>query len=192
MRIDGYTIAPLTPDLWEDFASVLGGSGKSGCWCMYWLTGSAAFRAGAKGGRAAPNRAAFREVVDAGPPPGLLAYDGAEPVAWLRLLPRARLPGLERSRFFATGLDTAGVWSLSCFVVRARWRRRGLTDVLIRAAIAHARDAGATALEAYPTDSEARKPASAVYLGLASTFRRLGFAEVQRHAPEKPMLRLPL
>lgn len=187
-----YDIRPLTPALWADFETVLGGSGQSGCWCMYWLLGSAEFRAGSAGGGAASNRAAFRARVTDGPPPGLLAYDGATPVAWVRVLPRAALPALANSRFFKTDLPTDGIWSLSCFVVRAKWRRRGLTEVLTRAAIDHARAHGATALEAYPTDTAERRPSSAVYLGLASTFRRLGFHEVQRLAPHKPMLRLAL
>ncbi len=158
---------------------------------MYWITdGSAAFRDGSKGGAGAANRGAFHNIVDNGPPPGLLGYVGDEPVGWVRILPRNSLPGLSRSRLFSTDLPTDGVWSISCFVIRAKWRRQGLTEQLARAAVRHARENGARAVEAYPTDTEARKSTSAVYLGLASTFRRLGFEEVQRKAPEKPMMRL--
>ncbi len=187
---------PLTPDRWADFETVLGGSGQSGCWCMYWIhTQSATFRAGSAGGAAAPNREAFRARVAAGPPPGLLAYHGAEPVAWARITPRDALPGLARSRFFKSDLPAEGVWSLSCFVVRARWRGRGLTEALTRAALSFAAEAGATALEVYPTEVEpgaARRPASAVYTGLSSTFARLGFEVVQRRAPHRPMMRRAL
>lgn len=38
--------------------------------------------------------------------------------------------------------------------------------------------------------SEGSNKASSVYLGLASTFERLGFEVVQRRAPHKPMMRL--
>lgn len=193
MRIDRYDIRPLTPERHGDFETVLGGSGQRGCWCMYWiLGGSKAFMAAAKGGAQAPNRAAFRARVAQGPPPGLLAYEGAEPAGWLRVMPRRELPGLANSRFFRTDLPIEGVWSLSCFVVRAPWRGRGLTGILTRGAIEHARRAGATALEAYPTETGDRLSAAAAYLGVASTFRRLGFEEVQRRAPHKPMLRLSL
>lgn len=184
---------PLTPDRWNDFTTVLGKSGQSGCWCCYWLTEtSKAFRTGSQGGAAAGNRTTFRARITAGPPPGLVAYEGNTPIAWVRVLPRAVLPGLNSSKFFATDLPTAGVWSLSCFVIRAGWRRKGLMTPLITAAAAHAKAQGATALEAYPTDTAQKQAASAVYLGVASTFRRLGFVEVQRRADHKPMMRLAL
>ncbi len=187
-----FATAPLTPDRWGDFEAVLGASGVSGCWCMYWLTaGSATFRHGARGGSEGANKAAFRAVVDRAPP-GLLAYAGTEPVGWARVMPRAAHPGLDRSRFFRTDLPADGVWSLSCFRVRAGWRGRGLTRVLTEAALAFARTQGGSWLEVYPTDTDARRSPQAVYTGVASTFRALGFEEVQRLDPAKPMMRKAL
>jgi GNAT superfamily N-acetyltransferase len=107
-------------------------------------------------------------------------------------MPRERLPGLARSRYFKTALDTEGVWSLPCFVVKRAHRGRGLTGVLIRAAAEFAREQGAEVLEAYPWDADAEMPASTIYTGVASTFARLGFEVVQRTAPHKPMMRLHL
>ncbi|MFN3145945.1 MAG: GNAT family N-acetyltransferase [Paracoccaceae bacterium] len=100
--------------------------------------------------------------------------------------------GLDRSRFFRTDLPADGVWSLSCFRVRAGWRGRGLTRVLTEAALAFARTQGGSWLEVYPTDTDARRSPQAVYTGIASTFRALGFEEVQRLDPAKPMMRKAL
>ncbi|MEO5616304.1 MAG: hypothetical protein ABIS67_00890 [Candidatus Eisenbacteria bacterium] len=36
-----------------------------------------------------PNRRAFKKLVDSGMPPGLLAYDGDEPVGWVAIASRA-------------------------------------------------------------------------------------------------------
>lgn len=156
---------------------------------MWWiLPSSKLFGMGAKGGSVATNKAAFHRIVLDGPPPGLLAYDGDDPVGWCRVTPRALLPGIERSRHFKTELDTDGVWSISCFVVKASHRRRGLTESLARAAVEFARERGARMVEAYPWDGGDTSPARA-YQGAASTFRRIGFEEVQRTAPEKPMMR---
>jgi GNAT superfamily N-acetyltransferase len=191
--IDGFRIVPLTAEVWSDFVAVLGRGGIGGCWCMYWIhPGSEAFRKGAAGGSRASNKRGFRRLVECDPPPGLLAYDADEPVAWCRVMERRRLPGLARSRYFKTELDVDGVWSLSCFVVRAKHRGRGLTSVLTRAAIAFAREHGGRALEAYPSAAPARQSPAAVYLGVASTFERLGFDVVERRAPHKPMMRLSL
>ena len=193
MYIDGFEIHALTPDRWADFETVLGKSGVGGCWCMYWMhESSKAWGDSSAGGRAAKNKARFMDLVKQGPPPGLLSYLSDEPAAWCRVMPRSKLPGLARSRHFKTQLDTTDVWSLSCFVVRTKYRGRGLTAVLTTAAVEFARENGARALEVYPTDTEDRKYPSVVYTGVASTFRRLGFTEVQRRAPGKPMMRLEL
>lgn len=191
MDVDGYLVEPLDPERFDDLVTVLGRSGIGGCWCMYWtLPTSAVWGEGAKGGADAPNRSAFRDLVEAGPPPGLLAYDGEEPVAWCRVMARDRLPGLANSRFFRTDLVVDGVWSLACFVVRRPYRGRGLAATLTKAAITFVRDQGGRALEAYPWDTSERKPDTTVYTGLASTFHQLGFEVVQRRAPHKPMMRL--
>lgn len=193
MDIDGYNVVPLTPDLFPDVVEVLGPGGVGGCWCMYWATQTgAAWEAGRKGGSSAPNKQAFRALVAAGPPPGLLAYDEARPVAWARVVARSTLPGLERSRHFKTDLPVDGVWSLPCFVVVRSHRGRGLTAVLVRGAIELARDHGASMLEAYPWEPDERRAPATVYTGVASTFRRLGFVEVQRTVPHKPMMRLDI
>src|SRR6516162_3511243 len=66
------TIRPLTPDLWPALEDLFGESGAvGGCWCMYWRIGSAY--------RKKPrevNKMTFREIVERGAPPGLLAFDG--------------------------------------------------------------------------------------------------------------------
>lgn len=193
MQIDGFTIEPLTEDRFDDLVAVLGEGGIGGCWCMYWTTGTTQqWRDNAKGGNTAPNKTLMHELVATGPPPGLIAYDGAEPVAWCRVVARSTLPGLKRSTHFSTDLDIDGVWSLPCFVVRKEHRRRGLTGALTRAAMKLAAEQGATVLEAYPWDTASREDPTSIYTGVVSTFQRLGFEEVQRKAPHKPMMRLEL
>jgi GNAT superfamily N-acetyltransferase len=191
MVLDHVTVEPLTPGRFDDFVAVLGKGGIGGCWCMYWTCPtSEAWSEGAKGGSTAANRGAFRDQVGAGPPPGLLAYDKGEPVAWCRVMPRQALPGLANSRHFKTDLDIDGVWSLPCFVVKRQHRGRGLTEVLVKAAVEFVRVQGGRIVEAYPWDTDEKKSESVIYLGVASTFERLGFEVVQRRAPHKPMMRL--
>ncbi len=191
MIIEGYRIEPLTLERFDDFVTVLGVGGIGGCWCMYWTCpSSAAWGEGCTGGRNAPNRQAFRDLVEAGPPPGLLAYADDDPVAWCRVMPRTALPGLARSRYFKTDLDIEGVWSLVCFVVRRPHRGHGLTAVLTTAALEFVRQQGGRIVEAYPWDTDETKSDSVIYTGLASTFARLGFDVVQRLAPHKPMMRI--
>jgi len=193
MNIDGYTVKLLTPERFDDLVTVLGRGGIGGCWCMYWRTPTTTiWREDTRGGSTAPNRGAFVDIVEEGPSPGLLAYEDGNPVAWCRVVERRSLPGLANSRFFRTDLDIDGVWSLPCFVVRKTHRGRGLTEVLVNAAIDYVGERGGKCREAYPWDTDEVKPATTVYTGLASTFERLGFEVVQRRAPHKPMMRLPI
>lgn len=188
---------PLTPERWDDLATVFGGAAGKGdcgrCWCMYWRLTRADFDAG----MGAPHREAFRAIVEAGPPPGLIAYDGAGPVGWVQVTPRAavaawnaptRITAPERPGDAAD----AGVWGVSCFVTRVGNRRRGVGAALLDGAIAWARAHGARVLDACPVDVEDKRPSANLYHGVASTFRKAGFKEVARRRDDRPLMRLEL
>jgi hypothetical protein len=152
-------IHSLTSDLWPALEELFGKLGAcNGCWCMYWRI-CPAYR---KQDREV-NKAAFRQIVGHGPPPGLIAFDGEVPVGWCQLTPRNALPWLDR------------VWRLSA---------------LIAAAVTIAKMAGASALEAYPLDGDLTSSASRT--GYASTFARAGFNVLARHTPLRPIVRLDL
>jgi GNAT superfamily N-acetyltransferase len=175
-------IRPLTPDLWPAFADLFGESGAvGGCWCMYWRIGRTM-----RGQPRAQNKAAFRAIVERGPPPGLLAFDGDRAVGWCQLTPRDAVPWLDRT-WRLKRVDDLPVWSISCFYVRIGYRRRGVTAALIAAAVKAAKRAGAPALEAYPLDAD--KTPSASGTGYASTFARAGFKTVACRVPPRPIMR---
>jgi GNAT superfamily N-acetyltransferase len=178
-------VRELTPDLWPDLEELFGEKGAcNGCWCMYWRIGSE-YR---KRPRSA-NKRAFRKIVKAGPPPGLLAYAGDLAVGWCQITPRAELAWLDRSKSFKP-VDAVPVWSISCFYVRIGYRRQGVTRKLIRGALTMAKERGAVAVEAYPLDSELSP--SATHTGYVSTFEREGFREVALHAAPRPIMRFDL
>jgi GNAT superfamily N-acetyltransferase len=181
-------VRPLTPARWPDLEALFGAQGAcAGCWCMWPRRSAAEFRRG----KGATNRRAFRAVVVAGPPPGVLGYVGGSPVGWCAVAPREAYPRLERSRVMAR-VDERPVWSVTCFFVARGFRRRGLSLPLLRAAVALARRHGARVVEGYPNELPARTADPFVWMGLAATFRAAGFEEVARRAPTRPIVRLPL
>lgn len=181
------TVRPLTADLWPALVDLFGKSGASnGCWCMYWRIGPAYYERPRE-----KNKTDFRRLVKRGPPPGLLAFDGDRAVGWCLLVPRDALPYLNRSRMLAR-VDNRPVWSIPCFYVRRGYRRRGVTAVLIAAALKAAKRGGAPALEAYPIDKSVPKSTMNHYVGIASTFERAGFRTVERRKPHRPILRYDL
>jgi len=154
---------------------------------MWWRSTRAEYRAGKGEG----NRRALFRLVRAGRVPGILAYAGAEPVGWCAVEPRAAYPRLARSRMLAP-CDEARVWSVTCFFVARRFRGRGITAALLRAAAAHARRRGARILEGYPVDSRGPKADASLYTGHLGTFEAAGFAEVARRSPARPIVRLAI
>ncbi|PYL00152.1 MAG: acetyltransferase [Verrucomicrobia bacterium] len=150
---------------------------------MYWRIGSAYRKRSRE-----KNRAAMREVVRRGAPPGLLAFDGEVAVGWCQLTSRDDLPWLETS-WLLRRVDDVPVWSISCFYVRRGYRKQGVMSVLIAAALKAAKRAKAPALEAYPVDKDEPKSTSNLFTGTASSFARAGFKTVARPLPHRPIMR---
>lgn len=175
-------IRPLTPGLWPALEDLFGPLGAcNGCWCMYCRIGSEYKRR-----PRTVNKAALREIVRQGPPPGLLAFDGDLAVGWCQLTPRDAVPWLDRTWRLAR-VDEEAVWSLSCLYIRKAYRRRGVSTALIEEALRVAKRAKAPALEAYPFDATVSP--SSTSTGYASTFARLGFKTVARRIPARPIMR---
>ena len=151
---------------------------------MYWRIG-ATYRKRPRD----KNKAAFKQIVKNGPPPGLLAFDDDVPVGWCQLTPRDELPWLDHDRRLKR-VDDVPVWAISCFYVRIGYRRRGVTFALITAAIKAAIRAKIPQLEAYPLD--ATKSPSASGTGYVSTFARAGFKKVACRFPPRPIMRRDL
>ena len=177
-------IRPVTPDLWPALEDLFGKAGASnGCWCMYWRVGSAYHERPRE-----QNQRALRAVVFKGPPPGLLAFDGALPVGWCQLTPRSALPWLHQARFFEP-VDDERVWAISCFYVRRGYRRQGVMSALVAAAVKEARKAHAPAVEAYPVDTSRAGCTTNVFTGTRAAFERLGFRIVASRQPCRPIMR---
>jgi GNAT superfamily N-acetyltransferase len=179
---------PLTPGRLGDLEALFGPKGAcAGCWCMWWRIARPEWAAA----RGEGNRRALEQLVRGGGVPGILAYAGAKPVGWVAVEPRSAYPRLARSRNLKA-VDDAPVWAITCFFVDRAWRGHGLVAGLVGAAVERARRAGAPALEAYPVETSGEAPDDQIYTGAASTFRRLGFEEVARRAPTRPLMRLGL
>jgi len=84
-----------------------------------------------------------RSLVDQGLVPGILAYDAGEPVGWIAVEPRSSYPRLARSRVLKP-VDTADVWSITCFFTARSHRRKGVTVELLGEAVKFVASRGGT------------------------------------------------
>ena len=137
------------------------------------------------------NRAALRALVDAGTPPGLIAYRGKIPVGWVSIGPREDYARLKRSPVMKA-VDEQPVWSVVCFVVPTEYRGQGVARALLNGAVAYARQQGATLVEAYPVDKPTRSRDEYMWFGAKSMYDHAGFKEVARRKPHRPVVRLRL
>lgn len=180
------TIVPATAERWADFEALMGPrGGVGGCWCMLWRQ-SQKIQEAQKG---AGNRKKMKRIFGTGRPPGLLAFDGDTPIAWLSIAPRTEFVRLEGSRILKP-VDAEPVWSISCFLIRRDYRRKGVAVALLDAAKRFVADQGGTVIEGYPV--EPRKdpyPGTYAWTGIAESFRRAGFTEVARRSETRPIMR---
>jgi GNAT superfamily N-acetyltransferase len=190
-------VRPATADRWDDLVAVFGRRGDDPAWdwCQLFLR---SHPPSAIHPEVPPdNRGALhREITEALAPPGLIAYVDGRPVGWTRVGPRRALPGVRGNRALAKVLsdDDAGIWWVTCFAVDSQHRRSGVGAALLRAAVAFARDHGATALEGHPVDVAGLKTStvagSAIYTGTMAMFVAAGFVEVGRTYRTRPVMRL--
>ena len=128
---------------------------------------------------------------------GILAFLDGEPVGWCAIEPRTAYPGMARSSpvpWEGRTEDKAddSVWSVTCFITRAGYRRRGVSRGLARAAVDFARERGARALEGYPMLTQPGQDVAwgELHVGSRSIFAAAGFTEVSHPTLRRVVMRI--
>ena len=182
----------LRPSLWPAVERLFGPNGAcGGCWCMWWRAESRKIWNEIKGDGA---KKAFKNLIKNGKAHGILAFAGDEPVGWCSLGPRRDFPSLESVRAYKRD-DIGDVWSITCFFIHRKWRGKGLSRALLRAAVEVMQKRGVNTVEAYPsiTTKEGRRlDAFLAYTGTIKIFEEIGFKSVQSTNPLKPLMRLQM
>lgn len=156
----------------DDVATLVGPKrpGANVCWCL-------SYRIGAKENQSLQGTARgerVKELCREDPPPGVIAYEGDEPVGWAAVAPRANTR-------FATSrtiphVDDVPVWSIWCLRVRPGHRKQGISHPLLAGAVDFARNHGAPAVEGYPVDNAGAKvDLTMAFVGTRALFERAGF-----------------
>ena len=128
-------------------------------------------------------------------PHGLIAIDASSRViGWMKLTPSERVHKIYEQRIYRRlpcfDGPRDGVLTVGCFLVEERSRRRGVASALLRAGVAHGKELGARALEAFPRAGLDLRDEE-VWTGPLALFLRAGFEIVGGGAPY-PVLRKAL
>lgn len=173
---------PVDTATWQDFEALFNArGGPKFCWCMSWR----ATPEEARDTSGTARHAQMHHRIERGVPVGLLAYEDNVAMGWVSVAPR--------DTYRQLGGPEAGpgeiIWSLACMFIPRRRRGSGLAHQLIAAAADHARNAGATVLEAYPVDEDAP---SYRFMGFVPAFERAGFTHVGMAGTRRHVMRLAL
>ncbi len=182
-----FEVEPVTKKNWDMFVTLFGDKGACGnCWCMYYRLSKSDFIAGKdKNG----NKQAMKKIVWSDKPAGLLGLLEGNPVAWCAFAPRKDFIKLEKSRVHKR-IDNQEVWSIPCLFINKRFRRSGISVLLLKGVIAYAKKNDIRIIEAYPTiPAQDKIPDSFAWVGLYKSFERAGFEIVDRTSKNRPMVR---
>jgi len=183
-------VLAATEDRWGDVVACFGrrGNDPQWCWCQRFVGASPN----------GDNRAALRrQIVAATVPVGLVAFIDDRAVGWTRVSPRSDLTWVLSNRALRRILpEDPGAWWVTCFVVDAKHRGHGVGHALMNAAVSHARDHGAAAVEGHPVDVDkltaTSVSGSALFTGTLAMFAAAQFTEIGRTFPSRPVMRLQL
>jgi GNAT superfamily N-acetyltransferase len=185
------TFQPLTAERWPDLEDLFGKEkgANSGCWCMWPRVSRSTFDQMSKDER----KRAFCKLVKSDAVLGLLAYEDGKAVAWVSVGPRASVLRFNTTKSSKLEDDVDGtLYAITCFYVRTGHRKRGLMKELATAAIGYAKEKGASAVDACPVEADRPLMWGDGFVGIASVFRDLGFTEIARRSPRRPLMRLML
>jgi GNAT superfamily N-acetyltransferase len=196
------TVVPANQASWADLSAVFGTMDSGRCNCQRFKTrGWFWDQATDEQRRAQLRDQANCDDPDATSTTGLVAYldeeAGKTPVGWVAVEPRTEYPRL-------TGLPTVwkgrsgedkqddGVWSVTCFIVRKGYRRRGLSYALAAATIPYARANGARALEGYAMRTQPGREITwgELHVGAVQVFADAGFTEVSAPSLRRVVMRV--
>ncbi|WP_105437404.1 GNAT family N-acetyltransferase [Neorhizobium sp. T25_13] len=185
---------PVTAERWGDFEMLFGPQGAFyHCWCVA-LRLPHAVRT-----RMQPQERKdhIHDRINAGPPPGILAYADGGPVAWVQVGPRHDVPQFNSPRTVSRPLEEGdatdpSVWAVSCFFLTPKLRGKGLSHRLLSGAIDYARQMGARFVDACPIDHVKQSKSVTLCIGSTAIFDAAGFHVVERRKEGRPLMRLEL
>jgi GNAT superfamily N-acetyltransferase len=191
------TVVPANEASWEDLQAIFGTADAGQCQCQRFKIRGWIWRDSTLDERTTM----LQDQTACGTPDapstsGLVAYVDGTPAGWVAVEPRTAYPKLRGSRVPWTDRsedkDDDSVWSVTCMVVRKGFRGRGLTYLLARATIDHARARGARALEAYPMFTQPGRTITwgELHVGPHQAFEEAGFRQVTHPTLRRTVMRI--
>jgi GNAT superfamily N-acetyltransferase len=189
-----FQIRLLDATTWPDFAGLVERHNGvwGGCWCLGF------HEEGANGIHTPEERRDLKLArVQTGRAHAALVYDGAICVGWCQFGPTDELPRIKFRRAYEQGLSALPDWRITCFFVDSKYRRKGVSNAALHAALDEIARLGGGKVESYPQEiGDQSVSSSFLNNGTLAMFERCGFTPVRRLGKnhwlvEKTVTRLP-
>lgn len=173
-----YSTKALSAETWKDFERLFDKHGgvQAGCWCMFYHRARPLSSEVEE--RASRNRRDKKALVRSGESHGILVYSGDQPVGWCQFGPQEELPRIDAGRNYRKlklAADGSRSWRITCFFVDRDFRRRGVADLALQAALDAIRERGGGIVEAYPVTNKRAVP---IWFGTVRMFERKQFQKI--------------
>ena len=185
VRTTGIVVEPLTSKHLAGFAKLFE-SASSSCFCRYWhFTGTKNEWLDRCANRPEENLAEQREALVRGDVSarGLVALEHGAVVGWMKLAPREALPKLTSLPVYRQLAAEPGTWTIGCFVVDPKARRRGIARALVENAESYVASQGGRAIEAHPRREAVPLHDEEAWQGPEQLFVGLGFTPIHDASP---------
>lgn len=170
VKLGNITVRELAPSTWKDFKKLFERHGGvwNGCWCMYYhITHGWSTRTYEQ------NKNEKKELVLKGKTHGLILYNDGEPIGWCQYGTPDELPRIDQKKSYK---HPKNFWRLTCFFIDKRYRGKGISKLILEAALKHMKKRKVRMVEAYPIDTSRGKFRSAVlWPGTLKLFQSAGF-----------------
>jgi len=181
------TVRSITNSDWPNIEALFGAKGTcGGCWSMWpRLPRGGKLWEESKGEK---NRRSFRRFVQSGKVHAVMAFEADVPIGWCSFGPRSTFPRLERVRALQRDWKD-DTWSIVCFYIHPKWRKKGVAARLLHAATMQAFASGAREIEGYPVvpNSEGQVPAAFAWTGIPAMFESAGYTELTSSKAPRPI-----
>ncbi|HWC21400.1 MAG TPA: GNAT family N-acetyltransferase [Flexivirga sp.] len=173
-----YRIEPLSPETWPAFEALVERHNGifGGCWCTWFHGGHPSCEG--RGETYEGNRAIKKRLVDEGVAHAALVMDGDEAIAWAEFGTPVELPAMKHNKEYEATTTVDPDYRIDCVFVDKRYRRKGMSELVIQGALDLIAQAGGGRVESYPHDltNQTKKMSSSfLYSGTRRLYERLGF-----------------
>jgi ribosomal protein S18 acetylase RimI-like enzyme len=177
-----YSTKELDLRTWPDFESLFEkyGGVQAGCWCMYYQRAHPLPKM-SWDSRVRKNRLDKKVLIERGLSHGIIVYFDKEPIGWCQYGEKEELPRIDSGRNYkklmlpSSKKGKKKLWRITCFFVDKGHRRRGVSQIALKAALRSIKEKGGGIVESYPATN---MRAVAIWFGTIAMFRREGFTKV--------------